>query len=937
MTRELEMYFKRVLCLVLFLMAVLALPTVTWADTSESTSEGSSIGGIEATDVEGEDNESQDQLADDSILDGIPEEIATQSHDAVTPDSNDKELEDLQTTEPQESELIAQASSIVLTPSNSYELNQALKSGKSLTASFSISENCYVAIKIDAGSNSKGTATLTKVDTATKVDEWTISSDTTYKGLLPLHPASYELTITSSNDATLITAIEYQQVVPTESLANLEEEPNNDMSNANQLVFDENIVGTLCSGNATKLYEYAGSDSDFYSFTLTEPKKLSVAMGTNNTSSCFGFVVMNSEGKTVVYPETGNYAIWGTSMLGGTTVDFTSAQTIDCGTLGAGAYYIEVVGDCSSQPATMAKNRYQFKATISKPAPTADASYALLRADNSIWTCSSAGEPIKMMRYDERDSVQTLLIEADVQSIPERMTSLGPMSKSTSYGCYLLFKNLRYVKFCTDSSGKNACTSIEEYAFNHCTSLINVIGMENSSLVSIEECAFRGCSSLKSLGLPESLCTIGERAFYNDALLNNIYGMESTSLILIERLAFRGCSSLRTLSVPKSLNIIRDSAFLGCVLLERIEGLDSCNLISIGPESFCGCSSLTELTFPKTLTTLYSHVFSGCSSLKKVVLPSPTVAHASYSDGEDCFEGSPFSTSENNGAWIHVPYKLVSAYKDMGRKNAWVRHLTAITTPINTAIVTVGNQIYNGGAIKPTVKVRLNGTTLKNGQDYNVSYADNVHVGTATVTITGIREYSGKCTTTFEIGKATPVISATNITVAKGKTAKVNASTIKGAGQFSYVSSNEAVAAVSSTGVVTGKKLGQAVITIITSANSDCEEATKTVTVTVKYTNPLKAKARKATVAVNQSKLQAKSVVLASNIAKKNAKGKVTYSSASTKAVAKKFKINAKTGKVTVRKGTKKGTYIIKVKVTAAGDTKYLSGMAIVKYKVKVK
>ncbi len=47
---------------------------------------------------------------------------------------------------------------------------------------------------------------------------------------------------------------------------------------------------------------------------------------------------------------------------------------------------------------------------------------------------------------------------------------------------------------------------------------------------------------------------------------------------------------------------------------------------------------------------------------------------------------------------------------------------------------------------------------------------------------------------------------------------------------------------------------------------------------------------------------------------------------------------NAKTGKITVKKGTKKGTYRIKVEVMAAGNGNYLASKAkTVSVKVKVK
>ena len=67
----------------------------------------------------------------------------------------------------------------------------------------------------------------------------------------------------------------------------------------------------------------------------------------------------------------------------------------------------------------------------------------------------------------------------------------------------------------------------------------------------------------------------------------------------------------------------------------------------------------------------------------------------------------------------------------------------------------------------------------------------------------------------------------------------------------------------------------------------------------------------------------------------KNAKGKVTYKKVSPK--NKKFTVNKKTGKITIKKGLKKGTYKVKVKVRAAGNSKYLPAAKTVTVKIRVK
>ena len=50
-----------------------------------------------------------------------------------------------------------------------------------------------------------------------------------------------------------------------------------------------------------------------------------------------------------------------------------------------------------------------------------------------------------------------------------------------------------------------------------------------------------------------------------------------------------------------------------------------------------------------------------------------------------------------------------------------------------------------------------------------------------------------------------------------------------------------------------------------------------------------------------------------------------------------KLKVNAKTGKITVKKNTKKGTYKAKVKVTSAASTNYKAASKNVTVKIVVK
>lgn len=66
----------------------------------------------------------------------------------------------------------------------------------------------------------------------------------------------------------------------------------------------------------------------------------------------------------------------------------------------------------------------------------------------------------------------------------------------------------------------------------------------------------------------------------------------------------------------------------------------------------------------------------------------------------------------------------------------------------------------------------------------------------------------------------------------------------------------------------------------------------------------------------------------------RNAKGALTYQKISG---SKKLSVNKRTGKITIKKKTKKGTYTMKVKVTAAGTGDYYAKAKTVKVTIKVK
>lgn len=85
-------------------------------------------------------------------------------------------------------------------------------------------------------------------------------------------------------------------------------------------------------------------------------------------------------------------------------------------------------------------------------------------------------------------------------------------------------------------------------------------------------------------------------------------------------------------------------------------------------------------------------------------------------------------------------------------------------TDLSGAQVKIPQQQYTGLPLTPAPEVTLGDQKLKKDVDYSVSYSNNTKAGTATVTVTGINQYTGVAKGTFEIvGKPSATKQSVNI------------------------------------------------------------------------------------------------------------------------------------------------------------------------------
>lgn len=165
--------------------------------------------------------------------------------------------------------------------------------------------------------------------------------------------------------------------------------------------------------------------------------------------------------------------------------------------------------------------------------------------------------------------------------------------------------------------------------------------------------------------------------------------------------------------------------------------------------------------------------------------------------------------------------------------------------------------------------------------------------------------------------------------------------------EFDYMSANDAIATVSNDGIVKGVAVGTSVVLIGGKLQEDDpnyvdpEEAMITIKVS-KGDNPMKLTGKTAKVKRSKLKVKAQTIKRSNIIAVSKAKGKTKYKLVSVKkgkkSFKKYFKVNYKTGNVTVKKGLKKGNYLVTVNVRATGNANYkASDWMAVTSTVKVK
>ena len=309
-------------------------------------------------------------------------------------------------------------------------------------------------------------------------------------------------------------------------------------------------------------------------------------------------------------------------------------------------------------------------------------------------------------------------------------------------------------------------TYIGDSAFQGCSSLTTATIPD--SLTEIGQMVFYSCSSLTSISLPDNLERIGSGAFSGCSSLTGI--TIPNSVTAIDGGVFSRCSSLTSINIPDSVTIIESYVFSDCSGLTSITIPE--NVTSIESGAFKGCTGLTSITIPDKVTRIMDYAFSGCSGLTSITIPESVTRLWDYAF-EDC-SGLTSITIPDGIKYIgkdvfsncHVNRVNFRGTKEQWEAK-WEGSIKYDSIFCNCFSVDADFQlsgtsfVYTGNAIEPAVTVSYNGYTFVEGTDFELEYRNNINVGTASVDIKGIGNYSGVVKKTFSIS-AKPI---TNLTI----------------------------------------------------------------------------------------------------------------------------------------------------------------------------
>ena len=404
---------------------------------------------------------------------------------------------------------------------------------------------------------------------------------------------------------------------------------------------------------------------------------------------------------------------------------------------------------------------------------------------------------------------------------------------------------------------------------------------------------FEGAASLTDITIPASIGRLGTAAFESTGLTHVTI---PDTVQQVDPAVFQNCTSLVSVKLPEGITEIDQYLFANCISLQNVDMPDTITKINI--YAFHNCTSLTSLALPKNLSSLSVGCFDKCINLQHVVVPPSVINFPKDDVGVyNPFKYSPVTVyvqkRSTGDKFFNNNLAELQASATASGGSLKVVTLDSVADPASIDVsslelIDAGRQISVAGKFR--IGSYLNVQPLTSGSDYNAFSAKangkafqaydlsllpsgttasgpfTLTIGqpegyASSATLYGANasalttDYADNCFTAslsalgpvalIDTKESTGSTEVTSVTLNKsalslevGKTGQLSATVLPNSAtnkSVSWSSNNEAVATVSSKGIVTAKKAGTAVITA-TAVNG--KSASCTVTVTGGSTEP---------------------------------------------------------------------------------------------------
>ncbi len=274
--------------------------------------------------------------------------------------------------------------------------------------------------------------------------------------------------------------------------------------------------------------------------------------------------------------------------------------------------------------------------------------------------------------------------------------------------------------------------------------------------------------------------------------------------------------------IPQTVTSIEIEAFAG----SAINSINIPNSVTnIGSSAFYGCGKLTTVTFGSSVTSIESSAFHECKNIILINSYNTTPPSCNYA----------FDDNVYNNATVYVPKESLDEYK-----RAWSKfvHIEAMQVDVPVSALTLPDSVSIEIGKTMTIEAVITPEDATNkvltwqSSDNTVTKVDSsgnvtaLAIGTAIITAstTDDSKISTSCKISVFQLVSDITLDETSITLNEGQTKQLTATVFPEQANnttLAWSSSNEAVATVDQTGLVTAKKRGTTIITATATDGSE--------------------------------------------------------------------------------------------------------------------